>query len=221
MRFRNLAGVLALGLPLLFAHASATTPERFRIFSAPVKASMLLGKEVRNGDGEYLGTVGELVFDLGHNRTPRVVLDLQEGRPTYPLHALKLPRARDYVVLEAAGDRFEQDWDGARLVSAHRLIGGDFVTHGGAAAGKVIDVVLDAFWGNVAFAVVQLDGDPLLRAAPLDAFHVRQEHFFLRVGPGVLAALPGFTPEYLDAHVDDVDFLRRTARRAHQLTPLQ
>jgi len=43
--------------------------------------------------------------------------------------------------------------------------------------------------------VVRLDGDPLLRAAPLDAFHARQ--------------------------LNDVDFLQRTARRAHQLTPLQ
>lgn len=225
MRFMNVAGGLALWLPLMLLHAStgAAAPERFRIFSEPVTASALLGKEVRNRNGEYLGTVGELVFDLPHNRTPRVVLDLQNGRPSYPMHALKLPTARGYVVLDVADNPRDQEWDGEKLVSAHRLLGAGFETSDRGAAGTLIDVVLDAFWGNVAFAVLRLDGDRLLRAAPLDAFHAPKDEapMVLRLGRDALAGLPAFTREHLEAHVTDVPFLQRTARLAHQLTPVQ
>lgn len=219
MRLRLLVCVLALCTPLTLAAADAT--EAFRIFSVPAKASSLIGTEVRNPKGEYLGTLGDLVFDLKHNRTPHAILDLQDDRAAYPMHALKLRRGSGHVVLEASGDQVAQQWEDTRLIPAHALIGQEFMTRNRSGTGTVIDVVLDAFWGNVAFAVVRLEGKPPLRPVPLDAFHVVNGALMLRLERKALEALPGFTPQHLDANVTNVDFLRRTARLAHQLTPIQ
>lgn len=221
MRLPSVLYVLALIVALPLQARAADAPEMFRIFSAPVKASSLMGREVRNPRGEYVGTVGDLVFDLQHNRTPHAILDLQHDRAAYPMHALKLPRGSSYIVLEASGDHVAQQWDDTRLMPAHALMGRTFRLRNDAGAGTVVDVVLDAFWGNVAFAVVRLAGDAQLRPVPLDAFYAENGRLILRLEREAIEALPGFTPQHLDAHVADVEFLQRTARLAHGLTPIR
>ena len=91
----------------------------------------------------------------------------------------------------------------ARLTRASALLGG-----------AVAEVVLDAFWGDVAFAAVEISG--ALRPVPLDAFALRDGEPVLRVARHNLRALPGFSHAQLDAHLADRAFLQRNARLAHR-----
>lgn len=205
MRSSILTCLLALCPPAPLA--AAEIPEWFRVFSEPVKASMLIGKEVRSREGDYLGTVGDLVLDLEHNRVHRAIVARPEGHSGYPLHLLKTPPGGAHLVLEPPEDQVEQTWDDMRLVRASKLF-----------AGPVLDVVLDAFWGHVAFAVMEVEG--ALRPVPLDAFALEAGEPVLRVERRKVAALDGFTSAQLDAHLRDREFLQRKARDAHRLTPL-
>lgn len=198
-------------------------PEAFRVFSVPVKATSLLGKEVRSGGETHRGQVQELVFDLPANRVRYALVSMAGEVSAYPMHALKLPYDRSAVRLESAADRVARVTDDKDLLPASELIGARFKDRQSGLAGTVVDVVLDAFWGKVAFAALALDGDSQLRPAPLDAF-ARKRHgegLALLIDGGRLEALAGFTRGQLDAGVTDPDFLQREARNAHQLTPLR
>jgi sporulation protein YlmC with PRC-barrel domain len=187
----------------LNAPAAEQTPERFRVISEPVKATQLIGSEVRTSAGKPLGSIGDLVFDLAHNR----VREARVAGRGYPLYMLKRPPGSAELVLEIPVHPVEQSWENMQLVSASTLL-----------HGPVADVVIDAFWGDVLFAVMPLDG--ALRPVPLDAFGLRDGGPVLHVAREKVAALDGFTPEELDARMRDREFLERTARAAHRLTPL-
>ena len=174
MRCGLIARLLLLCMPLPLQ--SAEVPDMFRIFSEPVKASSLLGREVRNRGGERVGRVTDLVFDLRNNRVHRVVV----GDARYPMHALELSREQTHLVLDDAKAP-TQTWDDARLVRASRFVGG-----------TVVDVIIDAFWGNAAFAVMEAGG--ALRPVPLDGFGIEGGAPVLRIERGRIEALEGFTP---------------------------
>lgn len=204
MRTTALACVLLLCAPLPLV--AAETPEWFRVFSLPVKASTLIGKEVRTVQGTYVGAVRDLVFDLEHNRVHHVLV----GTRSHPMHALKNEGA--HLVLDLPDEPVEQVWPNRRLLAATEIFGTRF------ASGTVIDAVLDAFWGNVAFALI--GSAQALRPVPLDAFHEKDGRIVLRLQDAALRDIEAFSLASLDAHLQDRDFLQRTARLAHQLTPL-
>lgn len=197
--------VLCLPLPL----PAAEIPERFRVFSEPVKASALIGKEVRTPQGERVGAISDLVFDLQQNRVHHALV----GRSGYPLYMLKTPPGSDHLVLEIPDDPVEQTWDRVRLLPASRLFGARL------ASGTVVDAVLDAFWGDVAFALI--GAAEALRPVPLDAFYQQDGQLVLRVQDAALQGIDAFSLAELNAHLQDRSFLQRTARLAHQLTPLR
>jgi sporulation protein YlmC with PRC-barrel domain len=204
MRAAAFACLLLLCTPL----PAAEIPERFRVFSEPVKASMLIGREVRTPQGKRVGAISDLVFDLQHNRVHHALV----GRSGYPLYMLKTPPGSDHLVLEFPENPVEQTWDHVRLLPASRLFGARL------ASGTVVDAVLDAFWGDVAFALV--GAAEALRPVPLDAFHEKDGQLVLRVTRAALQGIDTFSLSQLNAHLRDRDFLQRTARLAHQLTPL-
>lgn len=195
--------LLFTALPL----RAAEIPEWFRVFSVPVKASALIGQEVRTPEGEHVGLLRDLVFDLEHNRVHHAVV----GERRYPMHALEA--AGDHLVLELPENPVEQRWPERRLLPAQQLFGARF------AAGQVVDAVLDAFWGNVAFALVGTA--EALRPVPLDAFHEKDGRIILRVADAALRDIDPFSLAQLNARLQNRDFLQRTARLAHQLTPLR
>jgi sporulation protein YlmC with PRC-barrel domain len=178
-------------------------PERLRVISEPVKATDLIGREVRTSAGEPLGSITDLVFDLAHNRVREALV----GERGYPLYMLKRPPGSTQLVLEIPARPLVQSWNDMRLARASTLL-----------EGPIADVVIDAFWGDVLFAVMPLDG--ALRPVPLDAFGLRDGRPVLQVARGKVAALDGFTPAELDAGMRDTGFLERKARAAHRLTPL-
>jgi hypothetical protein len=79
-------------------------------------------------------------------------------------------------------------------------------------------VVLDAFWGEVAFAAARLGDETALRPLPLHALELQGRRLALSVNRQDFASLPAFTWEELQSNLRDHDFLRRTARLAHDLT---
>jgi sporulation protein YlmC with PRC-barrel domain len=189
------------------------------VFSEPVRASVLIGMEVWDAHGAYSGKVHDLALDLDNNRVHFVVLENSAEHRRLPMHAFTLPPDAGHLVLDRPQARIETVWDDVYPVPASGLIGRRFSWPQGAPAGRVADVVLDAFWGEVAFAAVRIGDDPVLRPVPLDAFHAGRP-FTLSVGRPELAALPGFTWEELRAGISDRSFLQHTTRMAHQLTPL-
>lgn len=201
MRLPIALSLLMFCLPLPLA--AGETPEWFRVLSVPVKASALIGKEVRTAQDQHVGTVRDLVFDLEHNRVHHAVV----GERSYPMHALEI--LADRLVLELPGGAFEQRWPDRRLLPATQLFGARFDS------GKVLDVVLDAFWGNVAFALI--GSADALRPVPLDAFHDKGGQLILQVDAVALQNIDPISLQELDARLRDTDFLRRTARLAHQL----
>ena len=202
----------------LLPRASAAV-ESFRVFSEPVRASALIGMEVRDTLGVRAGLVRDVVLDLNNNRVHYVVVESGTHYRRLPMHAFTLPRHAGHLILERPEARVEAARDDAMPVPASRLIGRSFSWPQGAPAGRVADVVLDAFWGEVAFAAVRLGEDPALRPVPLDAFQAGQP-FALSIARPKLKALPGFTWEELQAGIADRAFLQRTTRHAHRLTPL-
>jgi hypothetical protein len=178
--------------------------------------------EVRDSQGNPAGKVRELVFDLRNNRVQYVLLHVRgRGLRKYPMHALTLPRARRYLVLDRPAAEVEQAWDNAMPLASSALIGQRFELRGRQASGVVVDVVLDAFWGQVAFAAARTERGLLLRPIQLDALHLRAGTLACSVAAGELEALPAFTLDELAANIEDRDFLQRHARLAHRLTPLR
>lgn len=212
-----LAACLVLPSIALAAHPA---PEWFRVFSEPMTARALLGRPVQSAQGEHRGTVMELQFDLAHNRIRRVVINRQDRRIAVPVHALDIRRNRRHVVLDIPGEPVVQSWDRTRLVSSGELLGARVAAGAGAVRGQVLDVVIDAFWGDASFAVV--DTGEGLRPVPLDAFFRRADGFELAVPASKLQEIPPFTHAELQARLArlDTQFLQRNARLAHRLTPL-
>ena len=207
-----------LALPAVAGDSPGAVPERFRVFSLPISASALIGKEVRSNDGERVGTLRELVFDLRNNRVHHAVLDVAGSTMHAPMHELRLSSERKHVVLKPERATIEPGYDEVTLLPASALIG-RFASEGG--GGRLTDVVIDAFWGDAAFAAVALDGETSLRPVPLDALVLHDGKLVLAVERGKVAALPGFTAAELEARILDRDFLHRNARNAHRLTPLR
>jgi sporulation protein YlmC with PRC-barrel domain len=195
--------------------------EAFRVFSEPVRASTLIGIEVRSPLGQPAGTVRDLMLDLRNNRVHYVVLERGNVRSKHPMHAFTLPRNDSHLVLDRPEARIATAWDNVILMPAGELIGRAFAFAQGAGDGRVADVVLDAFWGDVAFAAVRIDEvAPALRPLPLDAFETRGQALSISVRRQALASLPGFSLDELAEGLDDRDFLQRTTRGAHRLTPI-
>jgi sporulation protein YlmC with PRC-barrel domain len=199
----------------------STAVEAFRVFSEPVRASTLIGIEVRDALGEAAGRVRDLMFDLRNNRVHYLVLERGGDRTVeYPMHAFTLRRNGGQLVLDRPEARIETAWDDEILMSAGKLIGRAFELPQGTGGGRVADVVLDAFWGEVAFAAVRLDDAAALRPLPLDAFETRGPKLSISVPKQDLVSLRGFSWEELDKGLQDPAFLQRTTRHAHQLTPI-
>jgi hypothetical protein len=146
------------------------------------------------------------------------VLDLAGGAVHSPMHELRLSSDRKHVVLKPERANIEPGYDEVTLLPASALIDRFASQDGG---GRLTDVVIDAFWGDVAFAAVAFDGEASLRPVPLDALVPHDGKVVLAVERGKVAALPGFTAAELDARILDRDFLQRHARNAHRLTPLR
>ena len=215
----NRVRLLSAALLLLMATASIAQ-EAVRAVSEPVSASALLGKEVRDPLGERVAVVRDLVLDARHGRVHRVVVETGSARRGYPMHAFSMPSGRSYLVLDRPDAALETPGPRARLVDASSLIGHPFRVGGEARGGRVVDVVLDAFWGKVAFAAARLGNEAALRPLPLDALEPRGRRLALSVNRHDFASLPAFTWEELQSNLRDHDFLRRTARLADDLSPV-
>jgi sporulation protein YlmC with PRC-barrel domain len=208
---------MALALCLLLAALplrAVQAPEWFRVFSAPARASALLGMAVRDARGDPVGVLSDLVLDLERNRVHRALVRSGARQAQYPMHALKLRQG--HIVLE--GDETTRPAAAPRL-RASAVLGAPVWTQAGSRYGTLSDMVLDAFWGNVAFAVIDSGGR--LRAVPLDALRARTQAagLELRIDEEKLAALEGFSAEELAANLANTEFLQRHARLAHRLTP--
>lgn len=195
--------------------------EAFRVFSEPVLASALIGMEVRDSLGKRIGTLRDLTFDLRNNRVHYVVLESGGKHRKLPMHAFTLPsNGARYLVLDLPQANIETAWEVVVPMSARKLVGHSFGLPQEPHAGRVVDVALDAFWGEVAFAAVRIEGHDSLRPTPLDAFARRRSGLEIKVSRRDLAALPAFKLEELERNLLDRHFLQNTTRLAHQLTPL-
>ena len=211
---------IALLVVLAIVPRAPAAIEAFRVFSEPVRASALIGIEVRDALGQPAGTVRDLMFDLRNNRVHYVVLERGSVHSKHPMHAFTLPRNGDHLLLDRPEARIDTAWDEVILMPAAKLIGRSFEVPQGTGSGRVADVVLDAFWGEVAFAAVRLGDATSLRPLPLDAFETRGPKLSISVPKRDLASLRGFSWEELDKGLHDRSFLQRTTRHAHQLTPI-
>jgi sporulation protein YlmC with PRC-barrel domain len=225
---------LLFALTLAFA-AAIPCPERalaattLTIISLPTRLSSLVGEEVRNLAGRRLGTVKDFVIDLANGRVRYAILDTRYKTVPLPFHALELSLEDEHLLLDASPQRLAQAperangadayWDGAalpRLARASELIGRRFRSAEGELAGKLVDIVIDAHEGNVAFAVISLAGNTL-HPVPLSAFAAGEELFFTLRATELDAARHLSLAE-LNAGLERDEFLRESAAYADRLS---
>ena len=199
------------------------------IISLPTRLSSLVGEEVGNFAGRRLGTVKDLVVDLANGRVRYAILDTRSKTVPVPFHALELSLEDEHLLLDASPQRLAKApartdgvdayWDGPalpRLARASELIGRAFQDSEGKRAGKLVDVVIDAHEGNVAFAVISLAHNTL-HPVPLNAFAAGEElRFTLRTT--ALNAARHLSPAELNAGLERDEFLRENAAYADRLS---
>lgn len=134
-----------------------------------MKASELIGMEIRNPDTGDTGRIDDLVVDVANSRVHFVTLDMPGSLVTQPLAALELRRG-GAVVNPASDWRFAAP-KGIALMRASSLVGSEVESVAGGPLGTIADLAVDPVSGAIAFATVRLKEDPQrLLDVPLDAF---------------------------------------------------
>lgn len=202
--------------------------------SAPpaMRASELIGKVVRNPQRDSVGTIEDLVIDIGNNRVHYAVLDMQRRMFAYPLRQLQISGDKELVLPETPDSRHEllagvpsiEPRTGMALIRASELIGSGVENQPGVDLGKVVELVVHPATGKVFFAVVDLDPtgrSERQHAVPLDALAmlVGRRDLVLTVDDTRLQRQASFTRTQLDAGLTNTEFLDRYAANADRLTP--
>jgi len=180
-----MAHVLAALLAGLLFIGSAPAAAQGRILSVPSGLKNFLGAALQDFAGQPRATITDLELDLANGGLRYAILDVQGRRIAYPFERLEVSidgrrlithdsaerLARAPAIDDCAGSpRWAAYWAGSatpRLAAASKLIGQPFRAPDG--AGRLVDIVIDAADGRVAFAVVRLPGKRL-HAVPLYAF---------------------------------------------------
>lgn len=142
MRPRFLAACLAL---LLCEPAAALPPpgvELVRIVSQPMRASDLLGLEVRTRDGEPAGIIADLVLHFERNRVDHALVRTARGLIAVGLLDLRLSLERTYAMLprQRVADPRGKD----KGPSARALLGRPVYARDGRQIGELDDMLVDA-----------------------------------------------------------------------------
>jgi sporulation protein YlmC with PRC-barrel domain len=215
MRPRFLAACLAM---LLCEPAAALPPpgvELVRIVSQPMRASDLLGLEVRTRDGEPAGTIGDLALDFERNRVDHALVSTARGLIAVGLLDLRLSLERTYAMLprQRVADPRGKDTG----PSARALLGRPVYARDGRQIGELDDMLVDAHAGSVPFVLLRME-DNLLHPLPLDALHARNDRLVLRIDARELQGGRSFSAAELNERLGDNAFLRANADYADRLT---
>lgn len=186
------------------------------IVSLPMRASALIGMEVRSADGSRAGTIADLVFDLEGNRVQHAVIALPERRVAVTLFELRLSLERTYLMLPADRARIQPAPPIAADPAASELLKRNVYDTNGTRRGELIDALIDAHEGEVPFALLRTDGE--LYPLPLDALQLEADRLVLRVDAARLQPGQSFSAQALQANLHDSNFLRRHAAYADRLT---
>jgi sporulation protein YlmC with PRC-barrel domain len=84
-----------------------TRPGEVRQVAQLVRASDLIGMEVKNAEGESLGEVQDLGLDVNQNQVCCVLLEAEDMVFAYPFHAFKFPGGSDHVLLNGSAKGIE------------------------------------------------------------------------------------------------------------------
>lgn len=215
MRLRNIAAAVVIFTLALPAAAFAR--------NAAVKASSLVGMEVRSTASAGAGRIRDLAIDIGNNRVHYAELDLPGRMLAAPPDHLAISPAGTHAVF-TPGDRSIDTRAGMELARASALIGWKVTNEAGEPVGSLLDLAIDPTSGRVPFAVLRLErpaGDGALHPVPLDAFAIYsgRDSLVLTVDRDRLQPSSGFTLEQLEAGLADADFVRQHADYADRLTP--
>jgi sporulation protein YlmC with PRC-barrel domain/Ca2+-binding EF-hand superfamily protein len=199
------SGMIALGALALPGSAFAQ--------DAAIRASTVVGMEVRNTATGASGRIRDLVIDIANNRVHYAELDMP-GRMFAAAPAQLRISAQGAVF--TPGDRSIDARAGMALVRASTLIGWEVTSEPGERVGRIVDLAIDAASGRVPFAVLRLDrpaGGAPLRAVPTDAFalYALRESLVLTMDRSRVEAAQGFTLAQLEAGLSDARFLRTAA----------
>lgn len=164
---------LALAAPLAAAGDEAQT----------AKASALIGKAVKNMQGEALGKVRDLVVDLDDKRVRYAIIERQGKLHRYSLAQFDPAPEGSHVVLYLSARRLEDspgmdpEWQGYGLARASDLLGRKVEDRKGRGIGELTEIMIDWRYGTVPFALV--GGSQV----PLDALAVRGKVLVLAAQP--------------------------------------
>lgn len=175
----KLVPMLLIALVPLIAQAQQNAPA--------MKASEIIGMEIRDPDTGDTGRVDDLVVDIANSRVHFVTLDMPGSLVTQPVAALELGKGS--AAVNAASDWRFATPKGIHLMRASRLVGSEVESVAGEPLGIIADLAVEPVSGAIAFATVRLKEDPRrLLDVPLDAFK-------LSARAGATAAAGGSQPE--------------------------
>ena len=210
---------LALACVLWAAAASAEG-----IVSLPARLGTLVGGELADFSGEPRGRVADLVVDLANARVAYAVLETAGKTLAFPFAALELSLDNRRLLIDEPRERLERApalderggspywsayWDGSvppRLARASELLGRRFDE------GELADIVIDAHEGDVAFALIRLDGGAL-HPVPVSAFSLQGTELVLDLA---LARLDR-RRDFPEARLRDRQYIEESARYAARL----
>lgn len=164
-----------------------------------IRATNLMGSDVRSANGQDIGEVQDLLVDVNAGKVKSAIVSLDTDSDKlyrYPISAFAKTSGPDELVLKA-GERGPEaaqvfarnDWPswvpGSNTTStshlqsgvwqAKRLIGKDIEDRNGDHLGEITDLVIDRATGSVKYAVMRYDRpwslDNPLVAVPLESFN--------------------------------------------------
>lgn len=159
----------ALGAAVLAAPVAPTAAQAI-LFMEPelLRASEVLGRQVESPAHRKLGAIRDLFIDATTGKVE--FLALEAG--AYPVQALRSGEGME-LLLQADDNASGGASAPAGLVRMSELMGRTLHDAAGRAAGRIVDVALNAYDGSIAYAVVSpAEGGALLRM-PLDGSALR------------------------------------------------
>ena len=125
-----------------------------------LKATELLGMQVRDAASGAEGRIEDLVVDIANSRVHYVVIDMAARQAAVPIALLSIGIPSEPAILERRAQGPVEPRAGMALARASTLIGWEFENEPGVDQGVITDLAVDPRTGAVAYALVRLHKVP-------------------------------------------------------------
>jgi sporulation protein YlmC with PRC-barrel domain len=197
-----------------------------------VRASDLIGMEVKNAEGESLGEIQDLGVEINHNRVQYLLLDAEDMMFAYPFHAFRFPAGSDHVLLNGSAQRIEnapradpnkagnESFESA-VTLASDLLALVLASPAGDQVGDIVDVVIDLTRGTAPFVLAEFGVTQ--RAVPLSdvSFQSGAENLVLTLSEDSLGAERGLSDEQMFGALGNPVLIVEADRYILVLAPFQ